>query len=947
VTIKTLARALVLLGIASPVLAQTADPRSTEKVIVTGSSIKRIQGEGSLPIQVFTREELQRRGIVTAEQFIMTLDANGNGLDNLASNSDVVAGAQRGNNGLSAANLRGQGANATLILLNGRRVAAYGLNGGIVDLNSIPMASIERIEVLKDGASSLYGTDAIGGVINFITRKDYTGVLVQAFGDKTEQGGGDIARGNFLAGFGNLTKDGFNIMFSLAHSENKALRGSERDFVNTFQPDRGLSVDTRGTPFATVVPISSARTILSTGSNANGPFDPGTTVQMSGGINPLDLPGGLGCGVVDGQAPYDERLWAVPSAKYACAWDTARAADLQQEVKNTNAVARGTLNLGRHQVATELSGSRVVSTKTFSNQQLQTSANTGLATYNLLYPATGPAYNYVFNSIAAFFPSIEDNRGQPIGFRWRCDLCGPRQIETTADTSRVLLSAEGPLFGSWEYRAGASRATSESKSKLKSGYFFDDLFFPKIKDGTINPFVIPGQTHTQAEIDAFQTASAAGVVLYGGKFTMTQGDFTASGPIFSLPAGDVMLAIGTDLRREEYKFNGDERDLANQRGIFNAPFDNINALGGVSRNIKAIYAEALIPVLKSVELTLSGRHDDYTGFGGTTNPKVALRFTPIEQLLFRSSYSEGFRVPTFNQLFNGVTESPYSGKDLVDPAKCPSLIVSSTPGCESVTPTIFTGGKTTLGPEESKQVNVGVVWAPTADFSVSADWWRIKRDGTIQSLSVQDIVNNSGLFPENFLRNAAGNLVAIDDRWVNAGQTVTAGFDISARLSGKLGPGRYFATLDGTYLTEKKSKLVASAPFGPSEIANFTRAGDLGLRWKHTASLTYDWGDWSGTLLQQYRSGYKDAVLPGVANGTVVPPNWKPDVASYTLYHLSATYKGIKNLTITAGIKNLFNTDPPFSAAYDSNTGAGSSWEPRVADPRGRSYTLLVEYQFQ
>jgi iron complex outermembrane receptor protein len=947
VTIKTLAFAVLVLGIAGPVLAQTAAPRSTEKVIITGSSIKRIQGEGSLPIQVFTREELQRQGIVTAEQFIMTLDANGNGLDNLASNSDVVAGAQRGNNGLSAANLRGQGANATLILLNGRRVAAYGLNGGIVDLNSIPMAAIERIEVLKDGASSLYGTDAIGGVINFITRKDFTGVLVQAFGDKTEQGGGDIARGNFLAGFGDLAKDKFNIMFSLAHSENKALRGSERDFVNTFQPDRGLSVDTRGTPFATVVPISTVRTILSSGSNGAGPFEPGGTLRMSGGINPLDLPGGLGCGVIDGQAPYDERLWSVPSAKYACAWDTARAADLQQEVKNTNVVARGTMNLGRHQVAAEFTGSRVTSTKTFSNLQLQSSTNPDLTTLNLVYPSTGSSYNYVFDAIAAYFPSIADNRGLPIAFRWRCDLCGPRQIETTADTARMLLSAEGPLFGNWEYRAGASRATSESKSKLNSGYVFDHLFFPKIKDGTINPFVIPGQTHTQAELDAFAAASAAGVVLYGGKFTMTQGDFTVSGPLFPLPAGDVMLAVGTDLRREEYKFNGDERDLANQRAIFAAPFDNINALGGVSRNIKAVYAEALIPVLKSLELTLSARHDDYTGFGGTTNPKAALRFTPIEQLLFRGSYSEGFRVPTFNQLFNGVTEEPYSGKDLVDPAKCPSLVVSSTPGCEAITPTYLIGGKATLGPEESKQVNVGFVWAPTPDFSVSADWWRIKRDGTIQSLGLLDIVNNAGLFPENFLRNAAGNLVTIDDRWVNAGQTVTAGIDLGARLSGKLGPGRYLATIDGTYLTEKKSKLVASAAFGPSEIGQFTRAGDLGLRWKHSASFTYSWGDWSGTLIQQYRSGYKDYVLPGVRNGTVTPPNWKPDVDSYTLYHLSATYRGIKNLTITAGIKNLFNTDPPFSAAYDSSTGAGSSWEPRVADPRGRSYTLLVEYQFQ
>ena len=115
------------------------------------------------------------------------------------------------------------------------------------------------------------------------------------------------------------------------------------------------------------------------------------------------------------------------------------------------------------------------------------------------------------------------------------------------------------------------------------------------------------------------------------------------------------------------------------------------------------------------------RRDDYTGFGSTTNPRVTLRFVPVQQLLFRGSYSTGFRVPSFNQLFNGITESPYSGKDLADPAKCPSTVVSATPGCEAITPNILTGGKASLGPEESKQGNVGVVWSPIPEFSASAD----------------------------------------------------------------------------------------------------------------------------------------------------------------------------------------------------------------------------------
>jgi iron complex outermembrane receptor protein len=186
----------------------------------------------------------------------------------------------------------------------------------------------------------------------------------------------------------------------------------------------------------------------------------------------------------------------------------------------------------------------------------------------------------------------------------------------------------------------------------------------------------------------------------------------------------------------------------------------------------------------------------------------------------------------------------------------------------------------------------------------------------------------------------------IDDRWINAGTTKTRGIDVNARLNGRAGPGRYLVTLDGTYLLEKKSRIVESAPYGPSEVAVFTRSGDLGLRWKHNALATYTWTDWSFSLQQLYSTGYKDFVLPGVANGSVVPPNWKPKVDSYLLHNVSVTYSGFRKLSITAGIKNIFDRDPPFAVAYDGNTGAGSSWEPRVADPRGRSYTLLLSYTF-
>ena len=147
-----IATALALVGLCTTALAQSSEQR----IIITGSSIKRIAAEGSLPVQIITAGELERQGIVTTEQLISSLSVNGTGLDNLASNGDVVAGAARGNNGLSCANLRGQGCPSTLVLVNGRRIAAHGLNGGVVDIQSIPLAAIERIEILKDGASAVY-----------------------------------------------------------------------------------------------------------------------------------------------------------------------------------------------------------------------------------------------------------------------------------------------------------------------------------------------------------------------------------------------------------------------------------------------------------------------------------------------------------------------------------------------------------------------------------------------------------------------------------------------------------------------------------------------------------------------------------------------------------------------------------------------------------------------
>ncbi|MDO9094748.1 MAG: TonB-dependent receptor [Rubrivivax sp.] len=967
--LKTVVGSLALLGLATHALAQT--PAPSQRITVTGSSIKRIAAEGALPVQTISAAELTRQGIVNAEQLIVTLTSNGNGLDNMASNADVVSGQSRGNNGATSANLRGQGSNATLILLNGRRIAAHGLNGGTVDLNQIPMAAVERVEVLKDGASSIYGTDAIGGVINFILRNNFQGLRAAASVDVTEAGGGNIHRASLAGGFGDIDTDGFNLLATLSVTESKRLNGSDRSFVNSFQPERGLSPDTRGTPFATVFTVNTTLPNALTRPGGNGtPANNGLAPLIGGvatnGINVLDLPGGAGCASQPDMGPYQEVLWAAGAgARYGCAWDSGKSAVIQQPVKNTNLVTRGTLKLGsNHMLIGEMLLGKSESAKSFSENQISGSSNTANITLgngtvvpspfrDLVYPSTGAGYDRVFNQLVAAFPELAVNRGNGMAFRWRCMDCGQRQIATETDTSRFLVGLEGvlPIFGGWDYRAAVSQAKSKSKSVLGSGYHYMEGFANLLKNGTLNPFLLAGEQQTPAAMAALEGVSARGVELYGGEFTMTQVDAVMSGPVFKLPAGDVLMAVGVDSRSEKYKFNGNNNAgfSSISSWVFNAPFDNVNALAGVKRDVNAVYTEVIIPVHKTTEINLSVRHDRYTGFGGTTNPKASLRFQPIDSLLFRASYSTGFRVPTFNQLYNGITESPNTGAGVPDPATCPANVVSATPGCEAITFTTLFGGRPELGPEESKMANVGVVWQPTPGFSASLDWWDIQREGAITSFTLATLRNNYKLFPEAFIRETGTNrLLTIDTRWLNAGDTVTKGLELSLRGNTAIAGARVSAGLDGSYLLEKKSRIATSPDFGPSEVGVFTRSSDLGIRWKHTAFVTYGRGDWNATLRQQYSGKYAGYVPPGMANGNFVASatQWDPIVKAYTLYHANVSYTGIKNLTLTAGIKNLFDKAPPYANSYDTNTGSGSSWEPRVADPRGRSFQLGLDYTF-
>jgi iron complex outermembrane receptor protein len=926
VKLKKLAQLVALMGVVGPVMAQEAAAPAMQRVEVTGSSIKRVAKEGALPVQVISFEQMEKQGITTAEQLVRTLSANGTGAENMTSGNNVFgADADRLAGGASFASLRGLGPGATLVLLNGRRVATHGASGRAVDLNSIPLGAISRVEILKDGASAIYGTDAIGGVINFILKTNYSGVEASVSTNDTQAGGGATRRASILAGTGSLEEDGYNLMASLTVDKAQRLNGSDRSFVNGYQPGRGLSPDTTGTPFANQT-SGPGTTLQIPDPNNPGKFIGGYTLPGDPTVylqaNPLSFQGK--CDTIPGMSQYQTPLWkdvtSPRSTTHSCAYDYGTDYVLQFPVERVNFLSRGTFKLAPdHRMFVEVLGSRTKATAILTPLQVQTSiAN------KAVYPVGGAYYQ----DLSAYIPSFDKTK--PIAYKWRANEIGNRTQENTTDNARVLLGFEGN-FGKWDYKTGVSYAQSTTKTKLTDGYSYTDKLYAALGTGIINPWVGAGQSQTEAARQLIESTKFRGAFQHG-KTTLTQIDGSVSGELFQLPAGAVAMAAGFDLRREGYSFAQD----VDANMILLAPGNA--ALKDVSRNVKAVYAELLVPIMKDLEMQLAVRRDDYSQVGATTNPKIALRYQPADFILFRASASKGFLAPSFDQLYSGVLtqELPNGVKDPEGCAKHPGVT-------EYCSPRLIytTGGNLNLKPETSKQGSVGIVIEPVKGYSASFDYWAINTQDQLLKRTPQVVLANYQALNQYIFRKADGTIDYVQAGWFNAGGSRVRGLDVSLRGEGKVKEVKWTATLDGTYMDSFKFAEYKGQEY--KELVGNFYTRDLYLRWKHNASFSVSRGDWSGLLVQSFASGYKDQV-PNDGKGTP-PPGFKSDVSSYTTYNLSGTYTGFKNTTLTLGIQNLFDRDPPFTA-HNVDEVVGAGWDPRVADPRGRAFTFQLKYKF-
>jgi len=895
---------------ASP--ATPPSPQQLQRVQITGSAIKRIADEGALPVQVINRSDIVKAGVTTAAELMATVSAMSNALTDGVS---IGTGGFRDQMGFNSANLRGLGTSSTLVLLNGRRMANFASPGDDngVDLNNIPAAAIERVEVLLDGASAIYGTDAIGGVVNFITRKDYQGVQLDVYGGKTGEGGASKRTASIAAGHGDLERDGFNLMGVLDIQKTSALRTSQRDFISDLKIPERLPhlLSSAGFPGNILLSGDQRDYLQSQNFTINGKPIVNRTINLSApNCQPphtLYLPDGIG-------------------GEDACTYDYMRDLELYPKTDKSSFLGRGVLKLGdRHEAFVEAAYTRskswYVGTSNRIDADLDVSMIPALA-------ATGLG------------DALPDDR--LITVRTRLLEAGPRASELTSTGSRVVVGMTGTV-GAWDYDWGFNHSVNRVSDRDVRGYLPYEETYQAFADGLLNPF----GPSSAAGLD-FLRDNNINQEVRRARGTMDSLDVKATRSLTKLGGGDLAIALGAELRRE--KATSAASDLLISDNILGDPTPGDAQFTSNSRKIWAAYGELLAPITKEWELQFALRHDHYQKIGATTNPKVGVRYAPMNNLTFRASAGTGFRAPSMNDLYRSVKTGETA--TLPDPV-CMRENDNDLGFCANNFET-RTYANPNLKPEKSRQFSIGMLTDPIPEVSVGIDYWHIEKRNLISTLGDDVILANLDKYEPlvhryNEDEGLAGcdydpddsDICYIELRKENRGKQKASGLDITLQFRSPATTwGRFGAKLVGTWTLSSKKQTGYGDPY-VSDLGRFVTDGVV-QRWRHRVNFDWSRGPWSLNLANTFYSGYDDQNSAIDTNtGLIVGKN---KVKAYSLWDLSGGWEATSALTLRAGVKNLFDTAPPFSnQAYFFISG----YDPSYTDPRGRFFYLSASYRFK
>ena len=940
--------AMAAMAVSSVAYAQTTTPQKVEKVEVTGSNIKRIDNETSAPVQVITREDIQRSGAVSVEQLLRSISATTSSGSTVAASA---AGATTG--GLSAVSLRGLSSNRTLVLINGKRVAPYGAptDSVSVDVDSIPLGAIERIEVLKDGASAIYGSDAIAGVINILLRKDYRGAEVNvSYGAALKDRKGDVTRISATVGFGDLSKDRFNVLVVGTYAKEGALFGRDRDFAST-------AINIAANNFG-----GSSRT------------DPGN-INIPG-VPGVFNPRASSCG---------PNATSVPefSTKY-CFFDTAPFVTLNpaSEKFGLSANARFAVT-----PTTELYADVSISRKEVQTVIQPAPIDAAFGIPFTLKPSS-PFYP------AAFVTGLTGGATPDLRVRYRPFITGNRDLTDTGENFRLVGGIQG-AFGNWDYNANFLQASSQVTEVLNGGFFriygnngtnpntgtrgdpSGPGIVPLLNTGQVNPF----GANTAELVERARATNFVGEA-FKSKTNLTGVSGVMSTELTRLAGGGLGLALGAEARQERFDLKTNPAlaggDISGYGGNF-IPID-------VKRNVLGAYGELTAPVANGLEFNAAVRFDNY---GSTNNPnnvsaavatliglgipasvanlvggsaestgsspsfgkatgKLGVKWKIASSVLARATFSTGYRAPSlldsFGPLNTGVTAV------INDPARCRGADSANPDFCATQF-NIYSGGNSKLKPEQSQNVTFGMVLEPTRDISLALDYYRIDVKDLITTLSPAYILANESKFPGVVVRAApdvpglAGAILAIDQRSLNLGKAVVSGLDIdlSARVTTSF--GKLTGKFVGTYL----ARWDGQNPDGSyTNNIGTTSTTSFGLlpRFKYAMTGIYSRDSWEVYATYNWQSGFTDTCgnLEQDDFGQC-PAGSLPRRGAYETWDMQAKYDGIKNFTALVGVRNLTNRKPPY---VNSNGGAfQSGYDPTYVDPRGRFLYTSLTYKFR